>query len=308
MKTVRRKTFLLIIFLLSLALLFALPVSADMGPKPQLTIHVINPPEEPYYLDLLIRESGGYSNLSEEKQTSLNPEMLALLDTYQDKGWYPAYVGGTKIPMWGDLTGTPEEGGRMHVFGYYGLPTSCRIILVTQSGRVVVSQEVVRQAFQSSVFFDYQAAANSGEAILPFTEASDGVPVRATNLLLLYLVQFISTCVPTLLLEGAVLLLFRFRLQENWKVFLCTNLATQVLLTLTFGITLIQGGSIVAYMVQLPVELVILVVEVLVYGKRLKGHSATRAWVYGVVANLASWAAGFFLLESQYRFLTNYIA
>ncbi|MGI5897170.1 MAG: hypothetical protein ACOX6U_09480 [Oscillospiraceae bacterium] len=308
MKTVRCKAFLLTTLLLSLALLFALPVSADMGPKPQLTVHVINPPEEPYYLDLLIQEPGGYSNLSEEKRASLNPEMLALLDTYREEGWYPAYVGGTKVPMWGDLTGTPEEGGRVHVFGYYGLSTNCRIILVTQSGRVVVSQEVARQALQSSVTFDYQAAANGGEAVLPLTEESDGVPVHTPNPFLLYLVQFLSTCVPTLLLEGAILLLFRFRLRENWKVFLSTNLATQVLLTLTLGITLIQGGSIAAYMVQLPVELVILVAEVLVYGKCLKGHSATRARVYGAVANLVSWAAGFFLLEIQYRFLTDYIA
>lgn len=45
----RRKLFL---FLLAAALL-TVPVFADMGPKPQLTVRVENGPEELYYLDIL---------------------------------------------------------------------------------------------------------------------------------------------------------------------------------------------------------------------------------------------------------------
>ena len=42
----------LLLFLLAAALL-TVPVLADMGPKPQLTVRVENGPEELYYLDLL---------------------------------------------------------------------------------------------------------------------------------------------------------------------------------------------------------------------------------------------------------------
>ncbi len=43
---------MLILFLLAVALL-AVPVFADFGPKPQLTVRVENGPEELYYLNLL---------------------------------------------------------------------------------------------------------------------------------------------------------------------------------------------------------------------------------------------------------------
>lgn len=302
----RKNAFFTVLFF-SFALLLSPSVAADMGPKDQLTVHVTNPPAEPYYLDLLTQQPGEYSNLLEEDRAALNQEMLSLLYTYQEEGWYPAFVGGTEVPMWGDLTGRTADGGMVHVFGYYGLPKTYRIILATQSGKVVVSEAATRQALQSSVTFDYSAAANGAQNVLPLSEQTDGAPLHTPNLFLLYLAQFLSTCIPTLLIEGVFLLLFRFRLRENWRTFLLCNLATQVALTLTLGVTLIQEGSFAAYLVQFPVELIILAFEVLIYGKYLKGHSAARARAYGAVANLASWATGFFLLGYQYRFLTNLI-
>ena len=64
--------------LLLLTFVLVLPVSADMGPKPQITITVINPPEGEYYLDLLEQHDPGdtlYSNLNDEELTALPEQM-----------------------------------------------------------------------------------------------------------------------------------------------------------------------------------------------------------------------------------------
>lgn len=41
--------------------------SADFGQKDQLTVYVLNPPDELYYLDLQTQEYSHYNNIAEEK-------------------------------------------------------------------------------------------------------------------------------------------------------------------------------------------------------------------------------------------------
>ena len=46
--------------------------------------------------------------------------------------------------------------------------------------------------------------------------------------------------IPTLVIEGVILLLFGFSLKKNWKAFLLVNIITQIFLTVTVGISLIK--------------------------------------------------------------------
>lgn len=67
----------LALFSIFLLLSCLLVVGADMGPKDQLTVRLVNPPEEPYYLDLLWQPelSDGqqlYDNLSETEREELS--------------------------------------------------------------------------------------------------------------------------------------------------------------------------------------------------------------------------------------------
>lgn len=54
MRTQKNLFALFFVFLLLSCLLVA---HADMGPKDQLTVRLVNPPQEPYYLDLLCSRS-----------------------------------------------------------------------------------------------------------------------------------------------------------------------------------------------------------------------------------------------------------
>lgn len=283
----RTKMIVSIFFLFSLLIILPTTVYADIGPKDQLTVYVENPPNELYYLDLLTQKTAPYNNFSDtgERET-LNPTMLASLYNYADKGWKPALTEGTGAPIFATLIGVPDGNRIIHEFGYFGVPDTYRIIIVTKSGKVTVSDTFTRKALQSNITFDY----DSGKAVVP-------------NIGFTYLLQYVSTCIPTLLIEGIVLLLFRFKLKENYKVFLLLNLLTQILLTATMGTALIKSGPLSAYFAQFPVELVILVLESALYYRWLKGRTPKRRCAYGIVANLASWAIGFYLLSYQYELL-----
>ncbi len=279
-----------IVTIIAVALLLSMvtiTAYADMGPKDELTITVTNPPSEPYYLDLLTTNSSKYENFYETKKESFNQEMLTLLYSYQSEGWLPAFTEGTGVPLWGDLVGRPQGETMVHTFGYVGLPKTYRIILVTQSGKVTVSDSCTRKTLQSGVSYDYKTGT-----------------VHTPPLLHSYLAQFAMTCSLTLLIEGIILLLFRIKLKENWKPFLLLNLLTQLFLTLSMGTVLIKSGPITTYLIQFPVEILILIVEAAGFKRFLSGVSDKRKIAYGIVANLVSWLTGLALMTPLFELLS----
>ncbi|TYQ12849.1 UNVERIFIED_CONTAM: hypothetical protein Cloal_3886 [Acetivibrio alkalicellulosi] len=281
------KNIMAVIMITLTVFLFFNTAYADMGPKDELKVYVENSPDELYYLDLLTQDTREYDNfIRDEKRESFNQEMLDLLYSHEDEGWKPAFVEGTGVPMWGNLIGEQKGDKMLHTFGYVGVPDTYRIIIVTESGEVSVSDVYTRKAMQSSITYDY----TTGDVTEPIVWIS-------------YIIQFLTTCIPTLIIEGFILILFGFKLKENWKVFLTVNLITQVALTAILGTTLIKSGPITAYIIQFPVELGIILFESILFARFLKGKSKSRRYVYGLVANLASWGVGFFLISYQYQLL-----
>ena len=268
---------------------------ADMGPKPQLTVKVLNPPTEPYYLDLLVAGSGGtyYDNFSLLAPPP-DAAMVATMRQTTPGDCHLALLDGTYAPLWGSLTGKPQPDGTMHhTFSYFGVPDDFSILVMTQSGVETEFHSTLlhRTALQSSVTIDYATGS-----------------IAAAPVWLAYVLQFFSTFLPTLLLEGLLLLAFRFSWRENRKVFLLTNLVTQLLLSAVCGVSAItQGVSFFYYLFFLPLEAVILAVEAVVYRKFLTGQSRRRAVAYAVCANLCSAAVGLALAAPVWRWLVGHL-
>ena len=115
--------------------------------------------------------------------------------------------------------------------------------------------------------------------------------------------QFLCTFVFTLLIELVVLLLFRFPLGENIGTFLLVNLATQALMTLTYGRILLVDGWGQAFFWAFAIEAVIFVAESLAYARFLRGHSRVRRVAYATTANLVSFVIGALLITPFYTAL-----
>lgn len=281
---------------------------ADNGPKPQLIVRVKDAPQEPYYLDLLAKgdwdaEDGnridGIDWNYDGKEDTLDPDLLALLRDNVPAGWHACVAQGTTgAPMWGELyaEGTDASGNALHWFGYVGVPSTYRIILVTESGKVWVSDILNRRVLQSSVTVNW-------------SDDTSAVTVSVPSTIPGYLLQFVATLVPTLLIEGIILLLFQYSWKQNWMAFLSVNLFTQGLLAIASSKLAIQRGlSMFGYLVVfLPAELLILIVEAYLYAGcgMLEGHSKKRAAAYAVTANLVSAILGYYLTDAVWHLVVS---
>lgn len=295
-----RRRLLLLPLALCFFLLSAPAARADMGPKPSLTLIVENPPEGEYYLDLLVDGDGQHQNLTGEKLDALDPEKLALLKEYDAGGLHAALASGTRVPLFGNVTGVKEGGAMVHRFSYHGVPEKFRVVIVTPDNQVLVSQAVEKTVFQQTMTMDY------GTMEVDSSPRPDNRDYYGTNMqfhlqspVLSYLLQFLSTCIPTLLIEGLLLLLFGYSFKKSGKPFLKINLLTQLLLTL---VTALAGGlnAVVGMIVIVPAELAVTWIEAAYYTRRLTEKSRGRAAAYAVCANVLSAAAGYFIIVWEY--------
>lgn len=262
------------------ALLLGTTALADFGPKPSLTVHVINMHGDPYYLDLL---APGEPKKWEPPTGEQSPLFAALLENIPE-GWHACVTQGNGAPIYGGLS--PNDDG-VHYFSYVGVPDTYRILIVTNSGEVWISDTLQRKVLQSSVTVNWETKETLTPAIW-----------------LAYAAQFAFTLLPTLLIELLVLLLFRFELKSNIKNFLWVNLLTQGLMSLfSAGQALTNGVSMLYILWFVPLELVIAFAEAGLYSKLLRGHTRRRAFAYGLTANAVSAIAGWYLMNPLWRWV-----
>lgn len=283
------------------AALLTVTAFADMGPKPQLVVRVKNAPAEPYYLDILAE--GNYADdespfdgiewsYNETEAAALDEDLLSALRNAIPDGWHGCVSqGSTGAPMWGDLY--PEEwdgdGNPLHTFGYHGVPRTYRILMVTASGETYLSGVLQRQALQCSATVDWAARS-----------------VAAPSILTAYALQFLSTFLPTLAMELALLAAFRLWNRRNLLVFALANLATQGALCLFFAVSVVSTGAGFGYLILLvPAEAVILLVEAAVYRRFFTNCTKGRAAGYAVAANLCSAVVGYAIMEPVWRLVVS---
>lgn len=280
------------------AVLLTAPAFADMGPKAQLTVKVENAPAELYYLDILAEGEPVDRTTSSTDDFEKEMAKMGVTDTklYYDlmgkipAGWHGCISQGTDgPPVSGKLTGEPENGQMIHTFGYHP-PQTYRLLLLTQSGESFLSYVLRREVLQSSVTVDW-------------ADKTVSVPPAWVG----YLLQFLATFVPTLLVEGLLLVLFGFgRQRRNWLCFAAVNLITQGALallmannTMNHGVT---GWSLLPFVM---LEIVISLGEALLYARLLRGQSRGQAAAYGLAANVCSAVLGVYLAEPVWRFIVS---
>lgn len=278
-----------IVLVLFLFLPLSMPASADSGPKPTLTIVVENPPAEVYYLDLLAPEK--FQGPNEQYKEYQDKKKLDLLRDYELSGWKPVLVTGSEIPITGDLEGKRRADGSMeHIFTYAGIPDTFRVILVTPDNELRISQEVTRKAFDTVYTYNYEdeGIADTGVIGIDAGVVQRLIAVQGEDAVRPIARQLAFTLPVTFVIEGLVLVLFRFSLKKNWKPFLFANLATQLLLTTLTGLAMYSGGMRGAFYVLLVIEVFILAGETLLYTCLLQGHTKKRRALYGITANIMS--------------------
>ena len=258
---------------------------ADIGPKPEVTITVVNAPEGELYLDLLAQ--GEPTDSPYNSTAECDPALLDRLRSLEGDGWVLAYTTGaaTRAPVFGDVR--PREDGTWR-FSYTGLPEAFRVAAATADEAQAMEVPYTRD-FVSNIVYDWQA--NTVRDATP-------TPLR-------FLARLAATLVPTLIIEGAILWLFGFREKRSWLVFLAVNTVTQAGLHLVTGAALAQAGwHFLNYFLTIVLqELVIWGAEAAAYAFLFRERSRARRVGYAFAANIASFVLGYFPLHLLYGFL-----
>lgn len=279
------------LLLLLCTLLLIASAYADTGPKNSLTIQVVNAPEGVLYLDLLAEgepSSNLYYNFTQEDEAKYDPAVLSRLHSLEGDGWVLAYLTGVanRAPLFGDLA--PNKSGSWH-FYYVGLPKTFRIAAATADSAQAAETPYTRREFYTNLVYDWETNTVS----------------EATPSALRFLARLLTTLIPTLVIEGALLWLFGFREMRSWAVFFLVNLITQVGLHIACGSMVLQAGwhAMSYFLMFLIPELVIWVAEAVAYRLLFREHSAGRRVGYAVCANAASFIIGYLPVSLLYDFL-----
>lgn len=259
------------------ALLSQTALANSAPPDYRVEVKVVNGPEGLYYLDLL---EEGESGRMENPPVGLDTELLKAMEQAEPEGWQACTLSGKGGHYEGDLIG--KNG--VHIFHGMDTPRVFRILIAAKSGESWVSEPLERKVFQSAVTVDWE----KGTAKMAPKWVAFGT-------------QLLATLLPTLAIEGLVLLAFGLSSKRNWLVFLAVNLATQGAMSAFLASSLIQRDFLYvmtfALLIMIPVELLIAAAEANIYKRQFRGCSGRRAFWYGVTANAASYALGWAAVE-----------
>jgi hypothetical protein len=262
-------------------------VCADTGPKPSLTITVHGLNADKYWLDLLVTDKPVYSwlHISDAERNQ-----VSRLTEYQDsEGFHPALLKGTIVPMVGSISGEKvNNGNTVHRFSYR-VPTTFKIAILTDDGTLIVSDVVNRKQFTSTMQYDLSGVAVNGGLIESAGKVTEGMSWNV------FMVNLLISTILTLIIEIFLACMVGFTLKKSFKVLFITNILTQIILNIIvlyfnwfFGTSGVFLGIAVG-------ELVVIIVEAIIYLRFLIEKSASQRVLYAVMANLASIMLGFII-------------
>ena len=262
---------------LSVVLIYfeAVPVYADMGPKPSIELHIENPPEGEYYVDLLCDTNCGSCCFDEEycAEHGLNYEMVEVLKNFEYDGLKPRFGGYISAD---NTINTPAES---YDFTYM-VPSSFRIIVVTEDLQTIVSPVVEPYSYNSVITFD-MAKMGTDKEKKAVQENNGGTILRT-------LVIFLVTFGLTLLIERIVFACSKVSLKPkgNSTAFIAVNFGTQIMLYL--GLFVLYYFEIEYFISLLILELIIIITEVLLLRRYLKEVDKNKIEAVIVSANIVS--------------------
>lgn len=261
------------LLLLLLTAVLAVPVHADMGPKPSVNITVENPPSDACLATLLgSTETFGPYYLDENTEARYDGEAL---DAYNA---FKAYAEEDEFFFWGEVFSVGEEG-----FSWRYLPPSPFKILIYDpaDGRVYVSPEEERYAFDS--YYSVRLA-------------EDGtISTERTGLFFVQVPSILTRVIFTCLAEVGIAFLFGYKAKRELLMIAGVNVLTQVVLNVMCSWDIYKKGPFMWEGTFLAYEHLVFLIEAVLYIIFLRSHSKKRAVGYAFTANLATALLGMLL-------------
>lgn len=266
-------------WLMLLCLILMIPVSASAnspapGPDYEFTLQIVNAPGRAYCTTILTPEPGATQS---DWLSGVQPdqrEMVTTLFSLEAEGWYPV----SEVPEGGLIREARDD--KIEWMTITQSMEEYRIILVSESGIVHVSDPVIHRDYASIATYDLRTNW--------FAQDIDYMDYGRRVLIAVGV---------TLVVELLLLKLFGFSLKKNLRVVVLTNLSTQLLLNFILFVTHYYEFVREDMTILLIMELVIPIIEAIVYAKFLQDRTIRRRVLYAFIANFTSFIIGMLIYD-----------
>ncbi|MDR0978519.1 MAG: hypothetical protein LBL91_01020 [Lachnospiraceae bacterium] len=258
MKKIVNNVIIGVIVIILVLINFSSIVYADMGPKPSITIKLENMNTDNYLIDLLVYDETGenYTSEMDYNGEGLTESQIKTLYDINYDGWISESTRWNEYLLFAECAGTSE---REHTFSYFGTPDTYKVIVINNdTGEIKISDVINREEFKSYVTLDVNLM---------------GAKQRIS------FVGIVGTLILTIIVELVIALLMRIR--NNIKLILITNFVTNIILQLFFLLFSINF-KIVEFVI---IEMLVILVEFLIYKKYMKGQLQNKILLYTFVSN-----------------------
>lgn len=287
-----KKSFLSIIFGLCFAVLLVEPLFADFGPKQSVRIEIENVPDNQNYVITLFSlnaVSGPHnSNRPRRHNDTINFE--------ERERYYEIFFPHAEQKNAKYLNHYQRSrGDSTYVWGYYPPMEFYIALYVPATERMFVTENTYSSYAFHSVFkmnmehFDWEAShANLPEATKAYDYSKEAM-------------GFGLRILATLVIELGLAWLLFYRRSYQVRLIILTNILTQILLNIVLALAIFKGGPWAFYFLILPLEVVVFLIEAIVYRKRLIRGTHDKEKVgpvlYAFIANSASFVASVVLYQ-----------
>lgn len=279
----QKKILAFLICIITAVSMLPLWASADIGPKPSVSVTIEGAAGETYYATLLSEKrstgpasayDGSYARYTADDED---------YDTWETFVAYEDSDGYYFLQEFWDCTGKDS-----FKWGYYP-PDPFKILLYFPEQDVFVSTGIYeRYAFDAY----YKVSLDDFEVVS--VEKTYDYSLEAVNLAVRIVI--------TILVELLLALLFGFRSKRQLVLLAGINVSTQIILNVLLNIINYNKGYFAFVFYYILLELLVLTIEAVVYGVVLRREkygtvSKTRAIAYAFVANAVSFGVGLWIAQ-----------
>jgi len=268
-------------WILLLCLILMIPVTASANspapePSVEFTLQLTHAPNEAYGITILTREPGAAQSAFMNDEHPVHREMIAAMFSLEAEGWYPV----TEVPTGGlfQAKGTAQ----IEWMTISQSMKEYRIILITESGAVHVSDPVIRRDYANAATYDLETS-----------QLTQDINYQDYGRRVLIAVSV------TLVVESLLLFAFEFSFKKNLRLVILTNLSTQLLLNVVLFVTHYYEFTQENWSVLLVMELLIPIIESIVYAKFMQGRKIGSRVLYAFTANFTSFFIGMLIYDAM---------
>ncbi|QWC00198.1 hypothetical protein KHQ88_01125 [Mycoplasmatota bacterium] len=291
---------IVLLLLITWGLIFS--VQADIGPKPTAEINILGF-DQAYAFDILFKVDDDDVRVLNEDEVQEEVEYYYYKDTYpnvlngfQDEDGYASYTLYRRIPHHIEQLETHR-----FMLGYVYPPDDFKIVLVLDNDEIIISDVVHKRSFNAEITFDLsdfsieesQPVNINGVSVYLVNEPSPEEYIPWNEII----TQIILGVIFTLIIELLILFVFRYNHKSSYKLVTYVNIVTQFLFH-TALVTMIIIFDFFGFVFTFVIgEIIILIIEALVYRKLLKEKTKSMATIYALCANVISLVFGTLILS-----------